>query len=139
MNTKLGSALVLLSASLLAACGGDDGADDDGDAMEIVLPSGSKCESGSTLTYDNFAKGFFDEYCTRCHSSQRTGADRNGAPSGVDFDSLAAIKAVSAPTVDRKAVYTSTPGGTPEMPINDPRPDAATRAELGVWLACGMH
>ncbi len=37
-------------------------------------------------------ESIFDEHCTRCHHSGLSGADRSGAPDGLDWDSAAAIR-----------------------------------------------
>lgn len=115
---------------LLAACGGDDHGGGDG------LPTNAACPIGSTLTYEGFGKPFAESYCTRCHSSELSGADRNGAPDGHDFDSLEGIVAV-ADHVDEYAA--AGPDATNEiMPPSDPRPSLAERQMLGEWLACEM-
>ncbi len=43
-------------------------------------------------TYTTFADPFFRRYCTRCHESTRTGADRNGAPATVNLDIEASVR-----------------------------------------------
>jgi uncharacterized membrane protein len=141
MNTKLGSALVLLIASLFAACGGGDDSGDDGDdgdeAMNVTLSSGSKC-TDTSLTYDNFGAEFLESYCTRCHGSSLSGTQRGGAPQSVNFDSLASAKKIGPFTIDKKAVVAGEDG--PVMPPPDaPKPSTEERDQLGIWLACGMH
>jgi cytochrome c5 len=115
---------------LLAACGGDDHGGDQ------LMPTNATCPSGSTLTYEGFGQPFVESYCTRCHSSELSGADRNGAPDGHDFDSLEGILSV-ADHVDQYAA--AGPDATNEfMPPSDPRPSLAERQMLGEWLACEM-
>ena len=101
---------------------------------EEGTPTGSTCPPASTLTYDNFAKPFMEEYCTRCHSSQLKGEARNDAPLGHDFDSQQGIIVVGE-HVDERA------GAGPDavntiMPPSDPKPTEAERRKLGEWLAC---
>jgi uncharacterized membrane protein len=128
-------ALPLLMAHGGGGCGGDDDHDDD---AEVGPPTGAVCpEEGTTLTYDNFAETFFSTYCTRCHSADVTGADREGAPSDHNFDThFEAV--VLADHIDQMA------GAGPDsvnttMPPNDGGdvPTEAERRQLSEWLACG--
>lgn len=98
-------------------------------------PSGATCPSTSALTYSNFAMGFFEKYCNRCHGGTVTGAARNGAPADHVFDTRADIftnkghideEAAAGPTVVNKA-----------MPPSGTAPTDAERRQLGEWLACG--
>jgi uncharacterized membrane protein len=99
-------------------------------------PTESTCPQGSTLTYENFGKGFMTQYCTRCHSSELVGADRMGAPSFHDFDTLFGIKAV-ADHIDETTA--SGPAATNTgMPPDGPFPTLEEREQLGEWIACGM-
>lgn len=120
----------LLLATQAAGCHDHGDTDMDGD------PTGSTCPSGSTLTYESFGQAFMEAYCTRCHSSHLTGADRQGAPSDHNLETLEAIRASGLEHIDE----TSAAG--PErintaMPPDDPRPTEAERRQLGEWLACG--
>jgi uncharacterized membrane protein len=115
-----------LSISLAVACGGGD---DEGGG-----PTGATCPSGSTLTYDSFGRDFMEDYCTRCHSSELTGADRKGAPDDHNFDSLQGVLE-AADHIDEYA------GKGPDstntfMPPGAPRPSDDDRAKLAEWLAC---
>lgn len=132
-STKIAIAIAIASAlfalPLAVSCSGSDNPpDNEGGA------TGTTCSPGSTLTYDNFGSSFMASYCTRCHSSSLSGAPRQGAPDGHDFDSFAGILAV-AEHIDEYAA--AGPGGTnTEMPPTDPKPTLAERQELGEWLAC---
>lgn len=118
-------ALVLLL--LVSACG---------DPPLFGPPTESVCPDGSTITYDNFGKNFMTKYCTRCHSSELRGADRQGAPSFHDFDTLYGIRAVSDHVDETTA---SGPAATnTSMPPDKPSPTLAERKQLGEWIACGM-
>ena len=44
-----------------------------------------------TVTYAEHIRPLLETTCTGCHASAREGADRNGAPTGVDFDTYANI------------------------------------------------
>ena len=105
--------LALLLALPLAACGEDGGGGGGGDA----------CDS-STLTYANFAEGFFTDYCTRCHAP---GAAVHQDP---DFDTIEKVMAQSA-RINARA------GAGLTMPPSDPRPSTQERADLSEWIECG--
>lgn len=98
-------------------------------------PSGATCPEGSTLTWDNFGKGFMDSYCTRCHSTTLTGAARQGAPNDHNFDSVELLREELDHT-DEQAAAGPTSVNT-LMPIGAPTPSQAEREQLGEWLACG--
>lgn len=99
-------------------------------------PTASVCPPTSTLTYESFGKPFMEAYCTRCHSSELTGAARNGAPSFHDFDTLFGIQAVSDHIDETTA---SGPDATnSSMPPDGAEPTLAERQQLGEWIACGM-
>lgn len=89
------------------------------------------CPRDSTLSYASFGESFFTGYCLGCHGAQRKGADRGGAPDGVDFDTLAEIR-TRADAIFRLAADANT-----LMPDSGPRPSADERRMLGDWLACG--
>ncbi len=117
---------LVLAVLLLAAC----------------APSGATCPPGSTLTHENFGRGFVGRYCTRCHDAHRSGDARHGAPSDANFDTLrgirehrAAIDALAAagPHAFNDAMPPS--GAGPEGPV--PLPEE--RRLLGEWLACGAR
>lgn len=138
----------LASTALVTGCddNDDEGSEEHGDTHEHEHDSGgeegefgppteSVCPEGSTLTWDNFGNMFMQTYCTRCHASTLTGADRQGAPLYHDFDSLQGVLVV-ADHVDQKAA--AGPAATNElMPISAPTPTLEERQKLGEWLACG--
>lgn len=134
MKGKLGCSWLLVGTSLLLACGGDDGTPE-GPAKPTMLPSGATCPEGSSLTYGNFAQQFFDDYCTRCHSAELNGPDRNAAPASVNFDTLDDVSSIGAELIDERAVKG---GAQAEMPPKEPLPTEEERTKLGEWLACGM-
>ncbi len=115
------------SALALAACGEDP---------LFGPPTESVCPPDSTLTYENFGQPFMEDYCTRCHSSELTGADRNGAPSFHDFDTVFGIRAVSEHIDETTA---SGPAATNDsMPPDGDTPSLEERQQLGEWIACDM-
>jgi len=93
------------------------------DFADYACPPG-----GTTLTYDNFGRGFME---TQCKSGHGGGADRKGAPIGYDFGSLDAVRKFKVRIFDRAAASNST------MPVGPDGPPASERAKLADWLACG--
>jgi uncharacterized membrane protein len=118
--------LLALWLALPIAC---DAGDDEG------TPSGALCPDDSTLTWDSFGQQFFADYCTRCHSSELTGAQRQGAPNDHNFDTVQAVRAEIDHT-DAEAAAGPDAVNT-SMPIGGPTPTEAERMKLGEWLACG--
>lgn len=114
---------------------GTDAAPHDHDT-DVGPPTGATCPSGSTLTYDNFAKGFFSEYCTRCHSEKLKGDARMKAPADHNFDTIEEIELL-AKHIDEKAG--SGPSATNSlMPPSNPKPSEADRKKLSEWIACDV-
>lgn len=122
----------VLGVLFLLGCSGDPTDD------EQREPSGATCPpGGTTLTYENFGRAFMNEYCTRCHSSTLHGAERNGAPSDHDFDTLLGLRTTDKSHLDEMAA--AGPAGVNTlMPPSDPRPSTSERRQLGEWLACEM-
>jgi uncharacterized membrane protein len=124
---QLGLAAALLVATL-AACGGGGGE---------PTPTGATCTAeGAALTYEDFGAPFMAAYCTRCHSSELRGEDRDGAPVFHDFDSLIGILNVSD-HVDEQA------GIGPDaenrfMPPDGTRPTDDERRQLAAWVVCEL-
>jgi uncharacterized membrane protein len=126
--------LVLAATLVVFAMGhGDGGCCSD----EEVLgpPTETVCPPASTLTYENFGQQFVASYCTRCHSSTRSGGGRMGAPAFHDFDTLTGIRNV-ADHIDQ-AVGAGPAAMNDQMPPSDPRPSLAERQMLAEWIACG--
>jgi hypothetical protein len=78
-------------------------------------------------TWTSFAQPFFGSYCTRCHSSTLTGAARNGAPDGYNWDDEASVRAHL--DMIRTAV-----GVGNFMPPSDPRPACDARRRVVRWI-----
>lgn len=102
---------------------------------EFGPPTESVCPEGSTLTWESFGQQFMASYCTECHASTLTGADRQGAPLYHDFDTLEGVLPV-LDHVDMKAA--AGPAATNELmpPAGNPTPTMEERQQLGEWLAC---
>ena len=118
---RLAAAVITLA---LGACPAD----------EHGHPSGSTCPPDNTLTYDSFARGFMETYCTRCHASTLSGPERHGAPLFHDFDTEVGILNVGN-HVDQYAAAGPFAINT-LMPPDAPAPTEAERRLLGQWLAC---
>ena len=80
---------------------------------------------------------FFATYCVRCHSENPEDGSRHGAPTGLDWDEIDAVR-LHAETIDAMAAAgpdrvntTMPPPGSPSFPTSQERRD------LGEWLACG--
>lgn len=95
--------------------------------MGVDAPSDEPC---GTLTYENFASGFFDVYCLRCHSAGVTGLLRLGAPADVNYDTYEDVSAFLDLIRDRA-------GTIGDMPPFGPFPSAEERAMLLNWIDCG--
>lgn len=122
--------LVLLVASLgTAACGNTPSVF--GPPTETACPP-----DGTTLTYENFAQPFMESYCTRCHASYLSGADRNGAPSFHDFDTWFGIHVVWDHVDETTAAGPAAINRG--MPLDGPKPTDEERYLLGEWLACDL-
>jgi hypothetical protein len=78
-------------------------------------------------TWTNYAQGFFAMYCTRCHATTVTGAARNGAPDGYDWDDETSVRAHLDKI--RNAV-----GVGNFMPFNPPDPSCAERRRIVRWI-----
>jgi hypothetical protein len=77
--------------------------------------------------FANFAGPFFASFCTRCHGSTVMGADRNGAPEALNWDSEVTVR--SNLSRIRLAV-----GVGNFMPPSDPKPSCAERERLVRWI-----
>ncbi|MDP8255638.1 MAG: cytochrome c [Candidatus Alcyoniella australis] len=80
-------------------------------------------------TYENFGKAFMEQYCTRCHASDKSGFGRKGAPAGYDFDLVEKIAEDKGDilewVIDKKS-----------MPPRGDKPGADQRNKLKAWLDC---
>jgi hypothetical protein len=79
-------------------------------------------------TWQTYAQGWFASWCTRCHST--TAVDRQGAPSGYDWDVEYAVRAHLS--MIRNAV-----GVMNFMPLTAPLPSCDDRRRLARWIDAG--
>ncbi len=125
---------LICTIPLLMAHGGGGGCGGDDDEV-LGPPTQAKCPEVSTLTYGTFGEAFMTKYCTRCHSSELTGAARNGATAYHDFDTVGGIRSVSE-HIDQTAA--AGPAITNiSMPPDGAKPTEEERQKLGEWIACG--
>ncbi|MDX2091965.1 MAG: hypothetical protein SFX73_29145 [Kofleriaceae bacterium] len=100
-------------------------------------PTESTCPTEQTLTYANFGKKFMEDYCVECHDSKKMGAERQGATSFHDFDTLFGIEAVHE-HIDLTTASGPAATNTSMPPEDEPAPSEAERKQLGEWIACDM-
>ena len=121
-------------AALAAACGGSGSRSGNG-AGATPTPGSLEartCPTGSPLTYADFGEPFFADWCTGCHSSGLTTlAERQNAPLGVDYDTLAGIQQW------KDSIYLYATDDHTLMPPGGVTLDTSLRFALGDWLACG--
>ena len=76
---------MFLVFTLLPACSPD--------AADAGAPTCDTAAAALSVTWDNWAEGFFVSYCQACHASDTPNA--NGAPAGVHFDTVAEARALA--------------------------------------------
>lgn len=123
---------VLLGALLaVAACGNDTRIAEEAPDAGGGAGSGSAVACGSSfLDYNNFGAPFVLDWCTGCHSSTLRAGMRQGAPVGVNLDTLAEIRERAA------AIIVRTSSATPTMPPAG-GPSGEERTLMAEWLTCG--
>lgn len=105
-------ATILMVAAMVIGCGGS-------------ASTGATCPTTNTLTYNNFGRTFFAQYCDRCHAlntrpSLRTLAEIQAQRTAIDLAAAAGPNATNT-----------------SMPEGGATPTTAERTQLGQWLACG--
>ena len=124
-----------------ASAPSDSAADDTADTGEdeFVCP-----DAGTTLTWDNFARGFFEEWCNNCHNPTDPGP---GVPDDVEFQEESEVWALKDDILYR--VVNSPQATAPPMPPEgdgyaldmDTRERAIQKgldiAKIEEWLNCG--
>jgi uncharacterized membrane protein len=113
---------LLASVLFVAACTG--------------TPTESTCPTADAPTYADFGATFFQTYCTDCHSVHSE--DRHSAPTDVNFDTEADIKAHA---IDIDLTSAAGPKATnAAMPQQSAKvhtmPTQAEREMLGQFIAC---
>ena len=117
------SILAAVFALHLVGCSGDDSeSSDDESAPEI------DCATEIIPSYT--AVRAFD-VCTNCHSSEREGIERNGAPPSLNFNTYEG----AAPAAPRMVVQVSM--GSMPPPLSGFSLTPEEEDELYVWAECG--
>jgi uncharacterized membrane protein len=114
----------VLAAALASGCGDKT---EDSAAVAAV-----DCDRSPPLVWDNFGKGLMDKHCNGCHSVLVPESQRQGAPTGVDFNTYADViewreRIRARATTAELESPTMPPGGGP---------GAEELALLEEWLAC---
>ncbi|MBK6688073.1 MAG: hypothetical protein IPG45_26595 [Deltaproteobacteria bacterium] len=112
---RVGFVPALALAGFLAACGGDEGSD-----LGECPPS--------SMTQQVAGRTVVTQRCSSCHSSTLTGAARQNAPVGVDYDTLAGIRANTTKGYEQASAGTMPPTGALS---------ATDLENLRIYLACG--
>jgi len=137
--SRLGSlalaAFLCLGHGEAKGCGGEDDDGDEGHEHGGVA-TGATCPSLDAPTAQNFGTAFVETYCLSCHSQSATGAARQGATVGVDFDTLDEVRRQLA-LIDTHAAAGPNTTNTEMPPAQRPQPTQQEREKLGQWLACG--
>ena len=89
------------------------------------------CDRSPPLTYANFGRGYLDKHCVGCHHSLLPQDMREGAPLGVDLDTLE----FSLQWADR--IEARATGDVPTMPPGG-GPTEDEREMLEEWLRCEL-
>ena len=116
----------LLIVAALTACG----------EPVVGVDTASTCPPTDPPTFASFGQGFFTTYCLACHSQARTGADRNGAPATIDFDTRSLVRENTS-RIDKQAAF-GPAANNRLMPPTDhgAQPTDAERIRLGEYIAC---
>lgn len=127
---------LLLSALALVLVGVGCGNDTTPDEHDHGSGSGATCPTSGAPTAQDFGNAFLANYCTSCHSVSVKGSARGGAPTDVNFDTLADVRKW-ATEMDEHAAAGPHGVHTEMPPAPLPAPTQAEREKLGQWLACG--
>jgi hypothetical protein len=104
--------LAIMMIAALAACSWEE-------MKDYPCPQG-----GTTLTYDNFGKGFMESYCVRCH----------GGPNGYSSRAFTDVDLIRANAAD---IFRNAARDNVTMPPGPDDPPKDARYQLGEWLSCG--
>jgi uncharacterized membrane protein len=99
-------------------------------------PTGASCPTPA-VTYADFGQAFMTSYCLVCHSTTKTGTQRQNAPRGVDFDTQSLVHRYAS-EIDRLSASGPDSDNSQMPPAGTPTPSAAERKKLGEYLACEL-
>jgi uncharacterized membrane protein len=86
--------LGIASMAMFISCGCDE-------KMDPVQGNGDLDPIDEQVTYTTDIKPILDRSCIGCHATTVSGADREGAPIGVDYDTYELAKATATEANDR--------------------------------------
>lgn len=94
------------------------------------------CPPTDPPTFTNFGEAFFTAYCLDCHSQNKRGDERNGAPVTIDFDTRSLVRENTS-RIDRQAAF-GPAAMNRLMPLSDhaAQPTDAERIRLGEYIGC---
>lgn len=84
----------------------------------------------AALSWENTGGPILIGWCAPCHAGSLDTADRQGAPPGVDFDTLEASRPFADRIVERAVTSL-------DMPLGGPLTDQ-DQLRLLDWIGCGM-
>jgi len=118
----------IVLGALACGSGSGPGASTSVPAAPTALPA-ADCEA-SALTWENTGGPVLLGWCAPCHSTGLAADQRQGAPVGVDFDTVDLARPLAPRIVERAITSTDMPPGAP---LTD-----ADQLRLADWIACGM-
>ncbi len=121
--------LFLIPVFGLAALPGCLGENEKEDVEDSEPGSDSQEDLICGVSFDEKILPFFESYCLRCHSAGVESPSRNGAPQGLNFDTVNDV--LSGTDVIRPVLFDL--GGMPPEP---PIPSAMERDDIISWLDC---
>ncbi len=136
MRSPARSLLAALTLVVSAACvdepsdTGEEGGAPPGPAATFESLDERPCPEESFVGYEDFGGPFIITWCNGCHASALPEAERQGAPLGIDFDSIERIREQAGRIWARSADHNVT-----MPPVGGPEEEE--RVLLGDWLACG--
>lgn len=123
--TPLGCGIAATIAIVALGC--TYGNDDDFDCEMLQDPVAAPGDPIGGDTYESFASGLFDTYCTRCHSTELSGSARNDAPGNLNWDDEGSVRS-NLRDIRRAA------GEIAFMPPNGSKPTCEERFRLARWI-----
>lgn len=100
---------------------------------DALLPDGGSTNCDE-LTWENFARQFFADYCLLCHSETLVSdLARYDAPVGINYDTIEGVREFRK----RIRLRAGELGDMPPRLLPVPRPSEEERVRLIQWIDCG--
>ncbi len=122
------SLMALAMVLMLPACGSSDEGEEEVEVPLVDCSSVTAIPKYSELTV-------FAEVCTNCHTSQKTGMDRNGAPATINFDTYEAAKANASKAMEE--LFEGANGAMPPPTSTVRHATTEERDAANAWAQCG--